>query len=244
MGLAAAARAYQRALELSPHYALAHAWYGECLACMGRHAEAIAELRLAQDLDPLSTSISTSLGRHGFFFARMYDEAAKQLRMTIATDSAFWVAHNFLGWVYLFQSNYREAFTAFQTASRLDDNPETLVGLGYTHAKLGQSAKAQECLDALMELARRRYVAPVNPAIVLIGLEEMDQAFAWLARAYDDHSQWLSESLVDPVFDPLRSEPRFAHLLERLKAAQLESAPFKTLTQIARPGAAANQPGD
>jgi tetratricopeptide (TPR) repeat protein len=239
-----AARAFRRALELAPHQGLAHMWYGECLACMGRHSEAIAELRLAQDLDPLSTSISAALGRHGFFFARLYDQAADQLRKTIATDSAFWVAHNFLGWVCLFQGNCPEAFSAFQTASRLDDNPETLVGLGYAHAKFEQPAKALECLDALMELARRRYVAPINLALIYIGLGETDQAFTWLTRACDDHSQWLSEILVDPAFDPLRFDPRFTHLLRRMNGALLEHDPFETLPPGAQPGAASERPHD
>jgi tetratricopeptide (TPR) repeat protein len=78
-----AERTFHRALELNPAHALTHQWYGECLACMGRHSEAIAALRRAQDLDPLSININTAVGRHGFFFARQYDNAIGQLRKTI-----------------------------------------------------------------------------------------------------------------------------------------------------------------
>ncbi len=211
-----AERAFGRALELNPAHALTHQWYGECLACMGKHTEAIAELRRAQDLDPLSINISTTVGRHGFFFARQYENATAQLRKTIETDPTYWIAHSFLGWVYLFRSRFADAVAEFETARRLDDNPETLACLGYCHATSGQHARAKEHLDALTELAGHRYVAPVNLALVYIGLGDKEQAFTWLEKARDDHSQWLSEIRVDPAFDPLRSDPRFADLLRRM----------------------------
>jgi serine/threonine protein kinase len=213
---AGAERAFRRALELNPGHALTHQFYGECLGCMGRHSEAIAELRRAQELDPLSINISSVVGRHGYFFARQYDAAVDQLRKTTETDPTFWVAHNFLGWVYLFRGDRSEALAAFEAARQLDTNPEMLVGLGYCHAVSGQPSKAQECVDALTELGRQRYVAPVNLALVYAGLGDKDQAFAWLDKACDDHSQWLSEIKVDPAFDPLRSDPRFADLLGRM----------------------------
>ncbi len=215
--LAGAEGAFQRALELNPDHALTHQWYGECLACMGRHTEAIAALRHAQDLDPLSININTVLGRHGFFFARQYENAIGQLRRTIETDPTFWIAHCFLAWVYLVQGHFAEALAAFETARQLDDNPETLAGLGYCHAASGLAAKANACLDALTALAGHRYVAPVNLALVYIGLGDKDQAFTWLEKACDDHSQWLSEIRVDPAFDPLRSDPRLVKLLHRVR---------------------------
>jgi tetratricopeptide (TPR) repeat protein/predicted Ser/Thr protein kinase len=212
-----AERAFQRALELNPAHALTYQWYGECLACMGRHTEAIAALCRAQDLDPLSININTTVGRHGFYFARQYENATAQLRKTIETDPTYWIAHSFLGWVYLFRGHFPEALATFETARRLDDNPETLAGLGYCHAVSGQHDKAKQCLDALTELARHRYVTPVNLALVFSGLGDRGQAFTWLDKACDDRSQWLSEIRVDPAFDPLRSDPRFADLLQRMK---------------------------
>ncbi|MBC7816080.1 MAG: protein kinase [Planctomycetaceae bacterium] len=140
----AAERAFQRALELNPNYAIAHYWHGECLASMGRHDEAIAEFRLAQDLNPLATNISTILARHGYFYARQYDQAAEQLRTTIATDSTFWIAHFFLGWVYVLKGLGPAAIREFEAARQLDDNPETFVGLGYAYAVFGQPAQARD----------------------------------------------------------------------------------------------------
>jgi tetratricopeptide (TPR) repeat protein len=217
---AGAERAFRRALGLNPGHALTQQWYGECLACMGRHAEAIAALRRAQDLDPLSINITTTLGRHGYFFARRYDDAIGQLRRTIETDPTYWIAHNFLGWVHLVRGQFAEALAEFETARRLDDNPETLACLGYCQAASGRPAEATECLGALTALARHRYVAPVNLALVYTGLGDKEQAFIWLDKGLDDRSQWLSEIGVDPAFDPLRSDPRFAALMRRMNVTR------------------------
>ncbi len=224
-----AERAFQRALELNPHHAITHQWYGECLASMGRHDEAIAELELARDLDPLLTNLNTALARHGYFYARQYDRTAKLLRTTLATDSNFWIAHHFLGWLHITQDHGPDALREFQAASQLDDNPEIIVGLGYAHALCHQTAAAQECWDALSELSKSRYLSPINFAILCIGLKDFDQAFLWLDRAYDDHAQWLSDLGVDPLFDPLRADPRFVRLLRRVNAMWLvEQTPAPT----------------
>jgi tetratricopeptide (TPR) repeat protein len=214
-----AERAFLRALDLNPLHAVTHQWYGECLASMGRHTDAIAEITRATDLDPLSATISSTLGRQGFFYARRYDQAIEQLRRTIQTDVTFWIAHNFLGWVYIMQRQFAQALAAFEQAKTLDDNPEPLVGLAYACAVSGEPAKARKYLAALTELGQHRYVAPVNIALVHIGLNETDLAFAWLDKAYADRSQWLSDIAVDPAFDPVRSDPRFSDLLRRMKVS-------------------------
>jgi tetratricopeptide (TPR) repeat protein len=213
---AGAERVFRRALQQKLDHASGHQWCGQCLACMGRHEEAIAELRRAREIDPLALINDAVLARHGYFFARRYDQAREQLLETILTDPHFWIAQNFLGWVCLFQGDVAEALAAFGKAQELDDNPETLVGLGYGHAVAGQPAKAKECLDALTRLAPRRYLAPINLALVFTGLGDRDRAFTWLARACEDHSQWLSEVRVDPAFDPLRSDDRFDALIQRM----------------------------
>jgi Flp pilus assembly protein TadD len=176
----------------------------------------IAELRRAQELDPLSLNIQAVLGRQGYYFARQYDRAIVQLRQTLEMDRGFWIGHNFLGWVYLCTGQLAQAVAAFQRAKSLDDNPETCVGLGYAYAVSGDKEEARKELAGLAELAGRRYVAPVNLALIHIGLGEYDEAFAWLEKAGDHRSQWLSEILVDPAFDPLRPDPRFTDLLRRV----------------------------
>jgi serine/threonine protein kinase/Tfp pilus assembly protein PilF len=174
---------FRRALEQSPEDASGHQWYGQCLACMGRRAEAIAELRRAQELDSVALIHDAVLGRHGYFFARQYDRAREQLHQTVLTDPTFWIAQSFLGWVYLFQGDVAAGLAAFRTAQELDDNPENLVGLGYGHALAGEPAQAKACIDALAALAPKRYVAAINIALIFTGLGDKDQAFAWLEKA-------------------------------------------------------------
>jgi tetratricopeptide (TPR) repeat protein len=223
----AAGRSYQRALELSPNYAVAHQWYGEYLAAVGRHAEAIAALRRAVELDPLSLIVHATLGRHGYYFARRYDQAVAQLQKTLDLDDNFWVARFWLGWTYANVGRLTEALAELQTARRLDNNLEIVAALGFTHGRAGRRPEAQQVLDELEQLSRTRYVSPMLPALTLTGMGEHDRAFAWLERGYADGAQMMSELQVEPAFDPLRADPRFADLLRRvgLGAAGPSSVP-------------------
>jgi tetratricopeptide (TPR) repeat protein len=214
--LAGAERAFRRALERKPNDAVAHQLHGKCLACLGRHAEAIVALRRAQELDPLSAVVSTSLGRHGFFLARLYDQAVRQYHKALETDPTFVLTHRFLGWAYLFQGKTAEGVAAMEAARQLHDEPLTCAGLGYAYAVSVQQAKARAILDDLTELAKQRYVAPDCQALVCIGLGDRDQAFAWLERVLEGRSEWFCKARVSPVLDPLRSDPRFDALLRRM----------------------------
>jgi serine/threonine protein kinase/Tfp pilus assembly protein PilF len=214
--LAGAERDFQRAIELNPNYATAHHWYGECLGCMGRHAQAIAELQRAQQLDPLSLIINAALGRHGYFFARQHDRAIDQCLKTLEMDSGFWVAHMFLGLIYAHTGQHGEALAEFQKARVLDDNVEILAGLGFAYGLSGQRAEAEKALGELLAMSKQRYVMSISIALVYTGLGDKDQAFAWLAKAYENRNGWLSEIKADPTFDSLRSDPRFAQLLKNI----------------------------
>jgi serine/threonine-protein kinase len=209
-------RELRRALELNPNYSLAHLSYGECLAVMGRHAEAIAALEQAQQLDPLSLIINASLARFGYFYAGQCDRAVEQFRKTLDIDTDFWIAHLWLGYVHARTGKLDEAITSFITARRLDDNPETLAGLGHAHARAGQVKKARECLSELEAVAKLRYVSPILSAVIHAALGEKDQAFVYLEKSYEDRIQWLSEIRFDPLFEPLRSDSRYSELLGRI----------------------------
>jgi hypothetical protein len=101
----------------------------------------------------------------------------------------------------------------------LDDDSAMLVGRGYTFAVTGQRAKSLEMLATLTELAKHRYISPDDFGILSIGLGDVDQAFAWMAKAVADRSEWLCKFGVDPVLDPLRSDPRFRELLRLVNGA-------------------------
>ena len=212
----AAGCAYQRALQLNANYAVAHQWYGEYLAALGQHDEAIRSFQRAIDLDPLSLIIHATLGRHGYHFVRRYDEAILQLRKTLEMDAHFWVAHHWLGFTYAVVGLFPEALAEIRAAQQLSDNVEIAAVLGYTLGRAGQIPEARTALDDLEQSSRTRYVSPLLFALVSIGLGEHDEAFRWLERGYEDRSQMLSELKVEAAFDPLRSDPRFADLLRRV----------------------------
>lgn len=213
--LTGAEQAFRRALELQPSDAGAHQLYGKCLACLGRHSEAIAALRRATDLDPLSAILSTSLGRHGYLLARRYDEAVQQYQKTLEIDPSFWLVHRFLGWAYLLQGRIAEAIDEFATARHLNDDSVTFASLGHAYALSGQLAKAREVLDELTDLAKHGYVSPDCQAIVYLGLGDRDRAFSWLEKVIAERSEWACKFRVDPVLDPLRSDARFDLLIQQ-----------------------------
>lgn len=214
--LVQAEHAFHDALELQPDHSLTHQLYGKCLACLGQHTRAIASLRRAEELNPLSPSMSVSLGRHGYLLARMYDQAVQHFCTILQSDPDFWLAHRFLGWTYVLRGDHAAALAEFETARRLADNAATMVGLGYAFAVCGERTRAEGMLAELRELGRRAYVSPDDYAIIYIGLGDRDQAFTWLEKAAADRSEWLCKFGVDPVLDPLRSDPRFKKLAQRV----------------------------
>jgi serine/threonine protein kinase/tetratricopeptide (TPR) repeat protein len=210
-----AGKAYERALELQPSYAIAHQWYGEYLATLGRHDQAIAEMRRALELEPLSLIMHATLG-HGYYFARRYDESIIQLKKTLEMDENFWVAHHFLGITYAQVGRLDEAGAEVAAAEALTDNLELVAIRGYVHALAGRRAQAEQVLAELDERARRGHVSAMLRAIIAIGLRDRERAFVWLEQAYQERSQILSEAKVEAIFDPLRTDRRWADLLPRL----------------------------
>jgi serine/threonine-protein kinase len=212
----AACKGYQRALELNPNYAVAYQWYGEHLAALGRHPEAIAAFKQAINLDPLSLIIHATLGRHGFYFARQYDQAITQLRKTLDMDDSFWVARLWLGLTYAMIGRIPEAVAELQAARSLDDNLEIIAILGYTYGRAGDMQDAQRVFGELQQLSRARYVSPMLGALIATGMGENDLAFGLLEESYAERAQMMSELKAEPAFDPLRADPRFGDLLRRI----------------------------
>jgi tetratricopeptide (TPR) repeat protein len=220
-----AEQSYQRALQANPGYAVAYQWYGEFLACVGRHVEAIAAMQRAIELDPLSLIIHATLGRHGYYFARDYNQATAQLQKTLEIDDGFWVAHHWLGLLYATVDQIPEAIAEAEAARRLDDGLETLAMLGYVYARAGRRSEAQRTLDSIRQLSTTRYVSPMLVALVATGLGKYDEAFDSLERAWQDRSQMMSELGVEPAFDPLRADPRFLDLLSRVGLGKRAGCP-------------------
>jgi DNA-binding winged helix-turn-helix (wHTH) protein/TolB-like protein/Tfp pilus assembly protein PilF len=204
---------FERALALNPSYSTAHHWHAYNLAAMGRLDKAIAEITRAQELDPLSLIVNTDAG-HMLYLSRRYDEAIGQYRRVLEMDPHFRVAHWRLGECYAQKRMYTEAIAELQQAISLDLNDRSPEAwLGYTRAAAGQRDQALEVLAQLKMTSK----APLGVAMVYAGLEDKDQAFNWLQKAFLQREADLVLVQVDPIFDSLHADPRYLDLLRRMK---------------------------
>jgi len=225
LDLVGSSKEFERAIALNPNYATAHHWYGvgPPLA-VGEFDRAIAELRRAQQLDPLSLIINADLGV-AFTTARRYDEAITQLRKTIEMDPRFYYAHWNLGVALELKGELREALAEYKKAAELDDDPIVLGLIAHAYAKLGERDQALKLLAELQQVAAHRYVPFSTFAGVYMALGEKDKAIDYLERAYRDRA--LSNIKVDPMLDPLRGDPRFEALVAKIFPAQKSNIPSR-----------------
>jgi serine/threonine protein kinase/tetratricopeptide (TPR) repeat protein len=215
---AGAEKEYKRAIELNPQYAIAHQWYGGWFEAKGQHSEAIAERKLALELDPLSLIINFELGL-AFYYAHDYDNAIEQFQKTLELDPNPPPIRQFLPAAYEQKGMYADAIAGFKKATPLGAGREwsfNMAGLGHVYAVSGQKDEARKVLDELKQLSGQQYVPAPSIALVYAGLGEKDQAFVWLEKGLAERSfqmQWLK---VEPRWDNLRSDPRFAELVRRI----------------------------
>jgi serine/threonine-protein kinase len=213
----AAEKHFDRALALSPIYPNAHSWHSFYLAAIGRSDEALAEAKRALDLDPASPGANQNMALH-YYYARRFDEALEQFRKTLEMD--YHDAHLGLGYVYAAKGMYQEALPEFEEYAKLDrGTPRSISVLAYTHARLNERSLALRALKELRELSNKRYVPSASFAIIYVGLGDKDQAFTWLEKAYEERSR-LPMLKIDPIWDPLRADPRFKELLRRIGLPQ------------------------
>lgn len=216
----AAEKEFKQALELNPNYAPGHQWYAVHLASVGQFDAAIAEIRRAQELDPLSLIIGDVAGWI-LSLARRCDPAIAEFRKTIELDPNFYPTHYDLGITYAECRMPTESLEEMEKARSISgDTPRTVSGLAYAYAMAGQNAKAKKLLDDLSKLSKQRYVAPFDVAVVYAALGEKDAAFDWLEKAYEDHHPWLVMLEVSPKVDKLRPDPRFQALVRKLNLPQ------------------------
>ena len=207
---------FKRAIELNPGEANSHHWYALALASAGRSDEAISEMKLAQELDPRSLIINANLS-WVYYLAGKYEEAVAQAQKTVAMDPSFAVAHGYLGQAYLAKGEYANALQELQRALALSGNETSFKAeLGNAYAVAGKKPEALGILHELLQMASRQYVSPLSIALVYVGLDEKDEAFQWMEKAYDERSVRLINIAVHPGFASLHSDPRFAALVQRI----------------------------
>jgi TolB-like protein/Tfp pilus assembly protein PilF len=208
-----AEKEYCKAVELNPNYATAHHWYALYLTAMGRHAEAVAEIKRAQELDPLSLPIGVGVGWH-FFLTRQYDRAIAEYQGALEMEPNFYMARLWLGLAYAHKGMFAEAMEEYGRATALSGgSPLTLAAQAHTYALLGQRTRARGLLEELQQLSEERYVSPYYIAAVHTALGARDEAFTWLDLAYENRSEGMAWLKVDPTLDSLRSSPRFTDLM-------------------------------
>jgi len=207
---------FRRAIELNPNSATAHHWYGDYLANMGRPEEGLRETKKAQELDPLSLIINTTLGWQ-LYLAHRSDQAIEQLRKVLDIDAKFTPARRMLEEVYAQSGKQKEAVEEREKLVSLSGSPELAASIAEDFSKSGYKGVQQSWLDGLTEISKHGYVSSYSIAEGYMRLGQKDKALEWLEKAYQEHDSGLVSIAVEPMFDPVRSEPRFKDIVRRMK---------------------------
>ncbi len=213
-----AEREFKRAIELNPNSATAHHWYGDYLANMGRPEEGLRETKKAQELDPLSLIINTSLGWQ-LYVARHNDQAAEQLRKVLDIDAKFAPARRMLEEVYAEMGKQKEAVAEREKILSLSGSPELAASIEEDFSRAGYKGVLQSWLDGLTEISKHGYISSYSIAQAYMRMGEQEKTFGWLEKAYEEHDSGLVSLAVEPMFDTVRSDPRFRDILRRMKLA-------------------------
>ena len=222
---------YERALQLNPNDATAHHWFAsDVLGALGESELEVAEMRRARDLDPLSLVINTNLGA-ALLRAHRVDEAIAQLGRTVALDGSFGYAHQTLGMALESKGQIPEAVAEYQAAVALDPSPTYLSLLGHVYGTIGRKDEATKLLGQIQEIGKSRYVDPYYLAIVYLGLGDREAALSALEKSFEElNGNTLEYIRTDPFLDPLRGDPRFEALAEKIVPAR-EFAKAATLSK-------------
>jgi tetratricopeptide (TPR) repeat protein len=209
-----AGKEFLRAIELNPGYATAHHWYAWHLALLHRYDEAIAEMKKAENLDPLSLVINADLAEL-LVLAHSYDESIQQSRKTIEMDPNFGLAHNHLAQAYLQKQMNGEAVAELQKAVQLSGgSPTCIANLARAYVASGRRSEAEKLLSDLKKRSNPSHSLASEIAVIYAALGDTDQAITWLKKGYEE--RFNPGVLLRPGFDTLRSDPRFGDLESRI----------------------------
>lgn len=213
--LAGAEQEIKRDIEIKPNDSESHLHYSGLLVLQKRFDEALAELRRAQELDPVSLAINFRAGWH-LYLERKYGQALERFREAVTLYPNSHQMHRGLGCVLRQSGFYEEAIAELQKAADLLPLDNCLSYLGNAYALAGRKGDAKRLAKELEELSKRRYVSPVAIARIYAGLGEKEPVFNWLRKGYEDRSDHMLLLGIDPLFDNVRSDPRFTDLLRRM----------------------------
>ncbi|MFZ1918713.1 MAG: winged helix-turn-helix domain-containing tetratricopeptide repeat protein [Terriglobales bacterium] len=209
----AAARHFERAKALNPAYVMGHAFYPLYLSSRGRSADSLSVAKRAFELDPAAPAVSHVLAVQ-LYLARFFDQAVQQCQQTLELDPTYEPADQVLGQVYSLTGKYEEAALQFEKSlAATQRSTWVLALLGYSYARSGLRSQVLDVLEELCTASKNRFVPALCFALVYAGMEERDHAFTWLAKSCDERHNRLAYLKVEALWDPLRSDPRFADML-------------------------------
>lgn len=218
---------FQQALKLNPKYPTAHQWYASYLMQMGKFSQAKAEIEEAHKLDPLSPIISANNGLYSYY-EHNYDDAIAKYKVTLQSDSDFWVARHYLALAYVQKGMHQEAIAELRRLIKapesgpipdkvIEAESEASASLGFAYGMAGKETEARAIINQLDALSKQRYVSPLYFAIVYSGLKDNDKAIEYLNKAYETRHPGLVLIRIEPMFDGLRSDERFNQLIKRFE---------------------------
>lgn len=204
----------KRAVELSPNNPSARQWYSLCMLFQGRPDESLAEINRAHELDPLSLVINVDLA-YNFLFLRQYDRSIEQFKKTLELDQSFVIALAGICEATALKGSNADALEACSKARALaGGDPFVLGSLGYAYARSGKKEEASAMLDKLLQLSARGSSVSFFVAFVYEGLGEREKTFQWLERGYQKKDIYMRSLIVDPVWDDIRSDPRYVTIIK------------------------------
>jgi len=208
-------REFKSAMAADPADPTSHFWYSNGLLVRGRFDEGFREMAIARRLDPLSLPIRISEGAE-FYMARRYDDALGECDRILEIEPNYAAAYLYRGLSYVQKRRWQEALADLENAKRLDDSPLSAAMVGEAYALAGDKTRARQILSEMQLLAKREHVSPLYPAIVHTGLGEKDLAFSELDGAVAERATNVLGIKIAAIYDPLRSDPRFADLIRRV----------------------------
>jgi TolB-like protein len=209
---------FKRGLELNPGYVTGHQWYGLFFAQDGRFDRAFEEIRAALAIDPMSMVVNYNLGVL-YMLTRQLDAAIAQFEHTLEIDPTYFMAYAHMGLSYALKGDAAQAFALSEQVSQLSDPVVNLTGRAMFEAMLGNADGARATLAEFERLRGDRLFLPIMVGQVYAALGDADAAMAYLEADYEIRDNWLMWVKVNPVFDPIRHDPRLQALVARIGLA-------------------------
>jgi tetratricopeptide (TPR) repeat protein len=211
-------RAFKKAVELNPRNVQTYSWYALYFQIQKEFGRAFELVEKAITLDPLSAIARTDMGQVNYH-AGNYKQAIEEYQKSLELDSNYVYTYAYLGQAYAMNGEQAAAEIAFEKAVHLtrEPDPATLSGLAYVYALRGKTGQARSIIARLTATDNPFYIHPMYIASIYGALGEIDQAFDWLEKGFNDRSEWMIYLQVEPMLYPLYGKEKFMNLVQRMK---------------------------